>query len=331
MDFFIRFAYPLVAYVAVIITCVFAYVVYKRQQQRVYVYPLVSTLSQTPAVSKHPYRSVLWLTRLVILIFLSLLLAKPQQVDVNSKVRIEGIDIMLVLDVSGSMEQQDSQDDSRRRIDIAKEEAIRFIDKRHNDALGLVLFGRLAVARCPLTVDKKMLKKLVNDIELGFIDHQGTVIAKSLIAAANRLKNSTATSKIIILLTDGAPTPEDDNPELAINVLKELGIKVYTIGIGNEKGGQMIHPFYGVPIQIPPVDMTLIERIAQETGGQFFRAAKAQDMHDIYNAIDKLEKTVQETNVYHNYYDIFEPFIWLLFAIIFFELLVTTWWWFSIW
>lgn len=327
MDYFIRCAYPLVAYTLVPVTLLAAWFVWQRQKKSVYHYSLVTQLRDAGAVKQHPYRRILWTKRLLMLLALALLIAKPQLVDVHSKVQLEGIDIMLALDVSGSMERTVSQRDERRRIDIAKEEAIKFINKRHNDALGLVLFGKVAVARCPLTPDKQMLARMVHDVELGFINPEGTVIATALVSAANRLKNSTAKSKVIILLTDGEASPDDSNPAQALKVLKEMGIKVYTIGIGQYT---LEHSFFGMPTA-QPLDTTLIETIAKETGGKFFKADDPRDLGQIYNTIDALEKTQHETDIYQNYYDIFVPIVWFLLKLLFIELILTSRWWLSIW
>src|SRR5581483_365846 len=178
----------------------------------VYRYSLTSTIKHNYDVGKHPHRSIIYGIRLLILCLLALVISKPQLVDVRSKVPIEGIDIVLVLDVSGSMQFQDYKDDVRSRFDVAKAEAVRFIEKRDHDALGVVLFGKDTVSRCPITADKQLLKQIVDELKLGVIDPDGTMLITGIVTAANRLKHSSAKSKVMIVLTDGEPSEGDLDP-----------------------------------------------------------------------------------------------------------------------
>ena len=294
-----------------------------------YIYPLADQLSQEGFSSRHPYRKILSITRFLILSMLVLLIGKPQLVDMTSKVTIKGINIMIVLDVSGSMQFQDYADDERSRFQVAQEEAIRFIKARTNDAIGLVLFGRDALSRCPLTTDKKMLTSIVQDTKIGIVNPEGTVLSRGIVTAANRLKHSKAKSNVMILLTDGEPSPEDINPSIAIEIAKQLGIKIYTIGIGSDEERVIRHPLYGLAV-LPKINSKLLETIAQETGGQFFLARDAKDMRTIYDTIDKLEKTEYEAPLYNKYYDIFMPFVWVLLGLLMLEILLASTLWFSL-
>ena len=286
-----------------------------------YVYPLASMLKQQSRFPIHALRNGLRLLSLVVLAFL---IAKPQLVDTSSKVDVEGVDIMLVLDVSGSMQCIDDPRQSQlTRLDIAKQEALRFVDKRESDPIGLVLFGREAVSRVPLTLDKKIIKEVLTDIALGVIPDDGTVLAKSIIVAASRLKSAKAESKIIILLTDGQPSPEDSSYEQAVEIAKKLGIKIYTIGIGGEVG-YLQHPHFGfVPVG-SSLNKELLNYISSATGGLFFEARRPNELRAIYDQIDRLEKTKYEETVFSSYYDIFIPFVWLVIGCITFELILTT-------
>ncbi len=248
---------------------------------------------------------------------LLLLTARPQLVDRHSKVNVEGIDIMMVLDVSGSMQLFDDINDPRTRIDVAKEEAINFIKKRDNDPIGIVLFGNQALSRCPLTLDKNMLVQLIDETSLGLIDPDGTMLSRGLVMALNRLKKSTAASKIIIMLTDGEPTPGDLDPNIAIQLAQKYHVKMYTIGIGNEDGAYFRHPIFGVQMVPSGLNKNLLYALAEKTGGKFFEARKPADLATIYATIDALEKTQYETDVYHNYYDIFMPFLWILVGLVY--------------
>lgn len=269
------------------------------------------------------------MARLLVLIVLVLLCAKPQLVDTRSSIIVEGIDIMLVMDVSGSMGYIDYEDDRRSRIEIAKDEAIRFIQKRTHDAIGLVIFGNEAVSRAPLTLDKPLLTSFVKTLDLGIINPDGTLLATALVTAANRLKHSKAASKVMILLTDGEPSEGDYDPQVALEIAKKLGIKIYTIGIGSDEERFMQHPFYGI-VRAPKINSALLTRLAQETGGRFFIARNAKDMRTIYDTIDQLEKTKQETPIFSKYYDVFVPVIWLLIGLLLIPLCMATGRWFGL-
>lgn len=294
-----------------------------------YEYPLVSLLAKFKKTQAPTHKKFLTLIRLLVFVLLAFLIAKPQLVDNRSNIIIDGIDIMLVLDVSGSMQFQDYTDDQRSRIQVAKDEALRFVNKRANDAIGLVIFGKDALSRVPLTLDKKIINNLINTLEIGIIDPDGTVLATGIITAANRLKNSKAKSKIMIVLTDGAPSENDTDPSLAIELAQKMGIKIYTVGIGSDEEQFLMHPLYGL-IPKPKINKALLTKIAQETGGKFFLARNSKDMRTIYDTIDSLEKTTHETSLFNKYYDIFIPFVWGIILLLLTELLLSTTIWFGI-
>ncbi|MDR3646590.1 MAG: VWA domain-containing protein [Candidatus Babeliales bacterium] len=294
-----------------------------------YKYTLTSLLKKN-AVTKNYANSILFFLRACSLLILIILIAKPQFVDTKSKINVEGIDIVLALDVSGSMQCFDDLKDRRSRIDIAKEEAIKFIEKRHDDQIGLVLFGKYTVSRCPLTLDKNILYQIIDDYKIGEINAEGTVLALAISNAANRLKYSKAKSKIVILLTDGEPSPPDIEPQIAINIAKKLGVKIYTIGIGNINGGYIDHPMMGIYQGNSSLNTRLLEQIAIQTGGKFFLAQNATDMQNIYDTIDKLEKTDYETTIYTKYHDFFIPLIFMAIFFLLLELILTTFIWFRL-
>jgi len=240
--------------------------------------------------------------------------------NIDSIMQVEGIDIVLTLDVSGSMQIFDDLRDRRQRIQVAKDEAVRFIEKRIDDPIGVVIFARDSISRCPLTLDKNILRQVVGELELGYINPDGTSLGTGLATAVNRLRKSKAKSKIIILLTDGEPTPEKVSPESAIDLAKQFGIKVYTIGIGNEKGGYIQHPFLGVHEVGISLNTQLLKKIANETGGMFFRASNPKQLREIYNKIDALEKTEYQTDIFHKFYEAFLSFIWVVLLLLGLEL-----------
>jgi len=326
-EFTLRFAHATYLYflIPAVIAAFFVrmYVV----KRPVYRYALGSMLSAHGLGNSHMHRYILQALRLISLLILALLIAKPQLVDVHSQIKTEGIDIALVLDVSGSMQVPDF-DDQRTRIDVAKAEAIRFIERRENDAIGLVIFAQDAMSRAPLTLDKKLLVGIVNDLKIGVINPDGTKLATAIVTAANRLKHSKGVSKIMIVLTDGEPSEDDLDPSVALEVAKKFGIKIYTVGIGN-KETKLVRDFWGNVIKLG-VNKELLQKLAKETGGQFFMASDTHDMRAIYDTIDQLEKNEFDTPIFTRYHDFFIPFVFIVLGFVLLELLLSAWVWFSV-
>ena len=315
MNILIHFAYPKLLIIGFFI---FLLVLLYRQQwfkPITYRYSLAKTFKTHGMIAAHWRPRILFIMRSLLLATLVLLIGRPQLIDVRSIAPVEGIDIILTLDVSGSMLLFDDEHDQRTRIEIAKEEALNFIDKRKHDAFGLVIFANDAISRVPLTMDKKILAHIIREIEIGIIDQQATVLATALALSVNRLKHSKSSSKIIILLTDGRPTGNDIDPAIAIQLARNANIKIYTIGIGNENGGYFYHPM-GILMQeeSSALNSQLLKSIADATGGKFFEAKKPGDMKFIYQEIDRLEKTKHDIEIYYNYHEFFMPL--LIFALI---------------
>ena len=290
---------------------------------------LASTLKAKQFNTMHPYQKFFYSVHLFVFILLALLVAKPQLVDARSNSIVEGIDIMLVLDASGSMNYRDYSDDDRSRFIVAKQEALRFIDKRVNDAIGLVLFGKYALSRSPLTMDKIMLHEIVNELKIGEIDPAGTMLATGMVTAINRLKHSDCSSKIMIVLTDGEPSPGDIDVRAAIEIAKKFDIKIYTIGIGNNQDGYFLDPIQGI-MPKPKVNEPLLQKISRETGGSFFMAHNARDMRSIYATIDRLEKKKHEVPLYSRYVDIFAPFVLMIIILLGLQQLLSAFVWFGL-
>lgn len=274
---------------------------------------LFSSLAPLQQFSPPPRwrKLIMFLTRLGSLVALCFALARFQTPDERSKIPVQGVDIMLVLDTSQSMMIFDDPKDRRTRLDVARDEALRFIDKRENDPIGLVIFSGVAVSRCPLTLDKGILKEILHETTTATITAPGTVLSRAILTAANRLKKSTAKNKIMIVLTDGEPTGNDTRPELSIDLAKKLGIKIYTVGIGSEQGGWFDDPMYGMVRVQSVFNVPLLEKFADETSGQFFHARNPADMVAIYDTIDRLERTEYETPIYARYAEHFIFFLWL--------------------
>lgn len=299
----------------------------------IYVYPLTQFIKDKKLSSSSLSTKFFFWIRIILFSLIVFLLGKPQYVDSKSKINVQGIDIVLALDMSGSMCCMDDLDDKRSRLQVAKQEALHFVEQRTNDAIGLVLFGRYALVRCPLTLDKTVLKEIISDLELGKPSEdmqKDTMLSQGLITAIRRLQHSKAKSKIVVLLTDGAPSTGDLNPKDAIQIAKELGVKIYTIGIGGTQGGYVQDPIFGLQQISSPLNKELLDRIAKETGGQFFEAKKPQDLKKIYQIIDTLEKQTYQTELYAKYHDYFMPFLWIMISLILCELFMATWVWFIV-
>lgn len=325
--YFLRFYYFKALYILLPLVIIIVALHWWLRRATVYRYSLVSVL-HSYKMKTHPSRIIFSFLRVLTLFVLALLIAKPQLVDNRSTIQVEGIDIVLALDLSGSMGLFDFEDDDRSRIDVAKDEAIRFIEKRQNDAIGLVIFAQDALSRVPLTTDRSLLKKVIEELRIGIIDQNGTKLATAIVTAANRLKHSKANSKVMILLTDGVPTGDNLDPAVAIKIAQKFGIKIYTIGIG-ARDDKIMYDIFGRGFQMQ-VNKKLLREIAQQTGGQFFMVSDARDMRTIYETIDQLETTKMEVPVFSKYFDIFMPFVFVLIILLLIELLFSTLVWFSV-
>ena len=241
-----------------------------------------------------------------------LALARPR-LDLNEEsIKAEGIDIVLTMDLSTSM---GATDFPPNRLEVAKRVAIDFVRNRDYDRIGLVVYAGEAYTKAPLTVDHEIIERFLTDLEMGEII-DGTAIGTGLATAVNRLKESTAKSRIIILLTDGENNAGYHSPELAAELAKEFGIRVYTIGVGS--GEQTLMP--SAPIgqgryRYKPtrgsVDEDLLEYIATTTNGRYFRAKDTKELESIYDYIDDLEKTEIETTVFKRYQEEFGRFLFI--------------------
>ena len=241
------------------------------------------------------------LRMLAIFIFI-LALARPQAGQKEEEVITEGIDIMLTLDISGSMKAEDFA--PQNRLSAAKDVLRDFIKSRRNDRIGLVVFSRYSFTQCPLTLDYGTLLELLDKVDIGMVE-DGTAIGTAITNAVNRLRDSAVKSKIIVLLTDGVNNAGKIDPLTASKAAKALGVRIYTIGAG-KPGGAMYpveDPIFGkryVHIDTE-IDEELLKNIARETGGLYFRAKDKEGLAEIYKTIGQLEKTKIETKEYANY------------------------------
>ncbi len=253
------------------------------------------------------------------LMFLVLATARPQLPLEETKIFVEGVDIVLTIDTSGSMRAMDFEMGGRRfnRLEVVKVVVEEFIKNRPNDRIGMVAFSALSYTICPLTLDHDWLERNIERVKIGMIE-DGTAIGSAISASLNRLKDTEAKDKVIILLTDGRNNAGKISPVSAAEAAKALGVKIYTIGAGTK--GLAPYPVkdrFGdtvlQPVEIE-IDEELLKRIADTTGGMYFRATDTQSLWDIYKEIDKLEKTKIE-EVGYNYYE--ELFSFFLFPALF--------------
>lgn len=255
-----------------------------------------------------------------------LALARPQTVNPWDKRQVEGIDIMLAMDVSYSML---AEDVSPNRLTAAKDVAMEFIAQRPNDNIGLTIFGGEAFTQCPMTTDHASLNTLMGNVKAdlvtrGLID-DGTAIGMGLANALSRLKDSKTKSKVVILLTDGSNNAGNISPLTAADIAKQFGIRVYTIGLGSNKetripinvGGQVQYTK-----QKGDIDYKTLQEIARNTGGQFYTADSRSALSDIYKEIDKLEKTKLQAKNYARRYDCFQLFAAAALAVLLLEVLL---------
>ncbi|MFT4683435.1 MAG: Ca-activated chloride channel family protein [Flavobacteriales bacterium] len=284
---------------------------------------LSSTRSFKPTILSR-LKPLLHVLRLLAISALIVALARPRNVSVSSRVNTnKGIDIVMAIDVSASMLAKDLKPN---RLEALKVVAIDFVNKRPNDRIGIVVYAGESFTQTPITSDKRIVKNTIRKIKWGQMDG-GTAIGMGLGSAVNRLKDSKAKSKVIILLTDGVNNTGFVDPKTATELAKGLGIKTYTIGIGTngtapfpvakDMSGKLI--FQDAKVEI---DEELLKYIAQETGGKYFRATDNSKLKAIYAEINKLEKTEIEEYKYYNYDEKYRSLVLLAGLLLMIELLL---------
>jgi len=266
------------------------------------------------------------LLRTLAFVMIVLVLARPQTQNSWKDQSVEGIDIMLAMDVSTSMLAEDLKPN---RIEAAKQVAAEFISGRPNDNIGLAIFAGEAFTQCPMTTDHASLLNLLQNVrtdiaQRGLIE-DGTAIGMGLANAVSRLKDSKAKSKVVILLTDGSNNRGDISPMTAAEIAKSLGIRVYTIGVGTNKVAPYPMPVAGgvqyvnIPVEI---DNETLNSIAQATNGDFYRATNTRELHNIYREIDQLEKSKLNVKKFSKKYDVYQPFAVVAIIALLLELLL---------
>jgi Ca-activated chloride channel family protein len=303
----IKFAHPEFLYLLILLFPLIFWYIFKYSKS----YPTIS-LSTTKAFLKLKpglrwyLRHLMFVFRILALALIILVLARPQAHYAKRDVITEGIDIVLAIDVSRSMLARDFKPD---RMEAAKEVAIKFVSGRMNDRIGLIVFSGESFTQCPLTTDKAVLVNLINELECGMIE-DGTAIGLGLANSITRLKESTAKSKVIILITDGMNNAGEIAPLTAAELAKDLGVRVYTIGIGTVGTAPYpVQTMFGIEYQQMEVeiDEKMLTEIAEATEGKYFRAKSKMELENVYEQIDQLEKTKIQV---HQYSQKEEKFFW---------------------
>ncbi len=270
-------------------------------------------------------KPVLFVLRLLALALLITAMARSRTVDVTTQSsNIRGIDIVMAIDVSASMLARDFEPN---RLESVKEVGAEFIENRPNDRIGLVLFAGESFTKTPITSDKSIALRAIEEIEYSNVLQNGTAIGSGLATSVNRLKDSDAKSKVIILLTDGVNNSGFIDPKIASELAVEFGIKTYTIGVGSN--GNALTPVGILPngrfqygVQKVEIDEALLQQIAADTGGEYFRATNNEKLEEIYEEIDSLEKSEIEEFRYYNYTEKFRPYVLLALGLLLFEVVL---------
>ena len=264
--------------------------------------------------------SIFFITSIILII---IALSRPQKSNEKVEKWSEGIDIMLVIDISESMQIEDF---NPNRLESAKETAKNFIDGRFQDRIGLVVFSGESYSRCPLTSDYTLLKKYIDEINFDLISTRGTAIGSAIAIATNRMRESISKSKILILLSDGDNTAGNIDPLTASEIAKAYGIKIYSIAIGKNGKVPFGKDYFGRPRYVEnSLDEKNLRDIAKTTEGKFYRASNNEALKEIFNEIDEFEKSEVKENRYKNTIDFYQYYLlWSIISLIFYILLKST-------
>jgi Ca-activated chloride channel family protein len=309
-----RFASPDFLWLLLLLPAIIYYLWWRRKRMVVVLqFSSLQIFRNIPRTVREQLRHVPITLRLLAISLFIIALAQPQSVSDKQNISTEGIDIVLELDISGSML---AEDFSPNRIEAAKQVASEFIDGRINDRIGLVVFSAESFTQCPLTTDYPVLKNLLREVKNGMIA-DGTAIGLAIANGVNRLKDSKAKSKVMILLTDGVNNRGEIDPITAARIAATYGIRIYTVGVGAQ--GEAPYPVqtpFGIRRQLIRVDLDEkgLTQVAEMTGGKYFRATDNRKLKAIYKEIDQLERTKIEVTAYKRYSELFSS--WLLAGLI---------------
>jgi len=318
----IDFADPGFLYLLLLVPGIVAFYILKQQKAFASIrMPGLEPLHLPVKTFRNYLRHILFALRMIAILLLIIVLARPQSSDRFQNVSTEGIDIILALDISGSMLARDFRPD---RLEASKNVATEFISGRPYDRIGLVVFSGETFTQCPLTTDHAVLINLLREIESGMIE-DGTAIGMGLANSVTRIKDSEAKSKVIILLTDGVNNRGEIAPATAAGIAKTFGVRVYTIGVGSR--GMAPYPVqtpFGTQYQNMPVeiDEDILKDIAANTGGRYFRATDNNKLVEVYSEIDKLEKSKIDVRQFTKKEEEYMPLAIIAFCLLAVELLL---------
>jgi Ca-activated chloride channel homolog len=306
----IEFAYPAFFYALALIPLMLAWYLWKgRKATAPMKLPGFENLDDRMSSSRVWMRHVLALLRMVVIALIIVVLARPQSSNQWEQVTTEGIDIVLCMDVSGSMRAMDFRPN---RLEASKNVGIEFVNARQDDRFGLVVFAGESFTQCPMTTDRAVVVNFLKEVDFGVIE-DGTAIGMGLATAVNRIKESKAKSKVIILLTDGVNNRGDVGPVTAAELAAGYGIRVYTIGVGSKGNAPIpVQDMFGrtvtrdMPVEI---DEDVLQKIAVTTGGTYFRATDNNKLREIYQEIDELEKTRLDVKHFSKKKEEYFPFL----------------------
>lgn len=289
--------------------------VFRRERRSALRYPTLSTLKSISTAGAGARRIVLPALRTLALVLVVIALARPQAGSTTAKVHREGVDVVLAVDVSGSMLAEDFtlEEERASRLDVVKSVVDAFVAARPQDRIGLVLFGARAYTQCPLTLDHGWLRQNLARAKVGMIE-DGTAVGAGIATSVNRLRASTAKSKFVVLLTDGQQNAGTIAPHTAAEAAAALGIKVYTVGAGTR--GMAPYPatdLFGNKVYRPisvDIDEDALKKVAEITKARYFRATDTASLREIYGEIDRAEKTEFEAPEFTEYREIYPYLLW---------------------
>lgn len=319
-----EFAYPKILWLLALVPLLIAYYVWRSMQGGAsIVVSNTDSLRSAPRTLRYYLRHLPMVLRAAVMVLIIVASARPQTVETETKSTAEGIDIVMAVDISSSMLARDFKPD---RLTAAKEVATQFVANRPGDRIGLVVFAGEAFTQSPLTTDQASVQTLLARLRSGVVD-DGTAIGNGLATAVNRLRESDSNSKVIILLTDGVNNSGHVAPVTVAEIAQEMGIKVYTIGVGSN--GTAPYPIideYGRVVDVVEtkveIDEKILKDIADKTGGTYFRATDRTSLEQIYDEINSMEKNKVEVFEYVHVHEEFLVYVLWAVALLLFEFIV---------
>lgn len=325
----IEFAHPHYLWLLLLLLPAIIWYVVRRHKEPTLGVTTIAALREVSGGWRSRLRHVTFAMRVLAAACLIVVLARPQSHDSWSRSRVEGTDIVVALDISGSMQAADLQTRAKNnRLEIAKNVAAKFVNGRQNDNMALVLFAGESFSAVPLTSDRAMLANYINSVKVGLISSDGTAIGDGIASSINRIKDGQAVSKSIILITDGTNNSGVVTPETAADIAADMGIKIYTIGVGNPRSLSSPVPYLderGNVLDVAltlPMDDSSLRAISAKTGGKYFKADSEGALQQIFDEIDKLEKTELDVRNFSHTNDDYALWAWLAFGLYTLQLLI---------